>query len=75
MTNKEKQEWLGVKYPLTIITDRYNGTYSGGGWLAFPLYCDEVPSAVDGFDGDNGLLDGWGRERPPRTAVSCGTIR
>ena len=52
MTNKEKQEWLKVKYPLTIISDRYDGTYSGGGWLAFPLYCDEVPPAVNGCDED-----------------------
>jgi len=50
MTNKEKQEWLKYQYPLTIIADRYDGTYSGGGWLAFPLYCDEIPSAVDGYD-------------------------
>lgn len=50
MTNEEKQDWLKYQYPLTIITDRYDGTYSGGGWLAFPLYCDEIPSAVDGYD-------------------------
>lgn len=50
MTVEEKQEWLEVKYPLTIISDRYDGTYSGASWLAFPLYCDEVPPAVDGYD-------------------------
>ena len=52
MTVEEKQEWLEVKYPLTIISDRYDGTYSGGGWLAFPLYCDEIPPAVNGYDED-----------------------
>ena len=50
MTNKEKQEWLVVKYPLTIISDRYDGTYSGGGWLAFPLDYDEIPEDVNGDD-------------------------
>lgn len=46
MTNKEKKEWLSVKYPLTIILDRYDGVYSGAKWLAFPLEHDEMPCAV-----------------------------
>jgi len=39
-------------YPLTIITDRYRGTYSGAQYLAFPLLHTEVPPAVCGNDGD-----------------------
>ena len=50
MTNKEKKEWLGVKYPLTIIRDRYDGVYSRACWLAFPLDYDEIPEDVNGDD-------------------------
>lgn len=28
--------WLQYQYPTTIVSDRYNGTYSGAKWLAFP---------------------------------------
>jgi len=31
-------------YPLTIIVDRYNGTYSGAKFLAFNLDPDDIPS-------------------------------
>ena len=37
-------------YPLTIIQDRYNGTYSGGRYLAFNLDFDDVPLEVIGDD-------------------------
>lgn len=37
-------------YPLTIICDRYSGTYSGGEYLAFNLDFDEIPQAVLGDD-------------------------
>lgn len=50
MTNKEKQNWLKDNYPLTIVTDRYSGTYSNGYYLAFPLDFDEIPSAVNDSD-------------------------
>ena len=50
MTDKEKKEWLIVKYPLTIICDRYDGTYSGAKWLAFPRLHDQIPMDVDGDD-------------------------
>jgi len=30
-------------YPLTICKDRYNGTYSGGKWLAFNSNPHQVP--------------------------------
>jgi hypothetical protein len=39
-------------YPLTIISDRYNGAYSGAKFLAFALdHCD-IPEEVGGGDGD-----------------------
>ena len=37
-------------YPLTIVCDRYGGTYSGGRYLAFNLDYDEIPSAISGDD-------------------------
>lgn len=42
--------WLESHYPTTIVRDRYNGTYSGGEWLAFPLDYWDVPGEVDGGD-------------------------
>lgn len=29
-------------YPITIIKDRYSGTYSGAKWLAFNMYEEDV---------------------------------
>lgn len=53
--------WLETEYPTTIIADRYDGTYSHGGWLAFPLY--EIPSEVDG--GDVECIEFWQNYKYP----------
>ena len=37
-------------YPLTIISDRYTGAYSGGEYLAFNLDFDKIPQGVLGDD-------------------------
>lgn len=37
-------------YPITIIRDRYTGTYSKGKYLAFNLDFDEIPSAINSDD-------------------------
>lgn len=37
-------------YPCTIIKDRYNGTYSGGPWLAFNLYPEDIPKEIGAGD-------------------------
>ena len=37
-------------YPLTVIRDRYNGTYSGASYLAFNLDSNSIPSEVHGSD-------------------------
>lgn len=37
-------------YPLTIVMDRYNGTYSGAQFTAWNKYFDEVPPEIDGSD-------------------------
>ena len=47
-------------YPLTIIRDRYSGTYSGASWLAFNLDYNEIPDAICGSDMD--CFDFWQNE-------------
>ena len=37
-------------YPLTIILDRYGGTYSGGKYTAWNKYFHEIDERVDGDD-------------------------
>lgn len=37
-------------YPITVIEDRYSGTYSGGNWVAFNLEPWDVPEAALGDD-------------------------
>ena len=37
-------------YPLTIIHDRYNGSYSGGTYVAFNLEAHKVLAEVFGDD-------------------------
>jgi hypothetical protein len=52
-------------YPLTIVSDRYSGAYSGGQYLAFNLYPDNVPRSVGGEDMEEGLFwdDGGEHEK------------
>lgn len=52
MNKREAQFWLKTYYPTTIIRDRYNGTYSGGNWLAFPMDYHQVPADIDGDDSE-----------------------
>lgn len=44
-----------IIYPLTIVTDRYCGAYTGGKYLAFPLdnYCKFV---TDNYEEDGSIL-------------------
>lgn len=37
-------------YPITIIKDRYSGTYSDGLWIAFNCSYEQIPSQVGGSD-------------------------
>jgi len=39
-------------YPLTIICDRYNGSYSQAKYLAFPLDHWSIPEEIGGADPD-----------------------
>lgn len=42
----------GEIYPVTIVMDRYSGTYSNGVWLAFNLYPEDLPEEVGSSDPD-----------------------
>jgi hypothetical protein len=37
-------------YPATITADRYGGIYSGGRWLAYPLFPNDLPDDPDSDD-------------------------
>lgn len=37
-------------YPLTVVMDRYSGTYSGGYFTAWNKYPVEIPSSIYGSD-------------------------
>ncbi len=37
-------------YPLTIVADRYTGTYSGGTYTAWPLKTEDLPSEIESDD-------------------------
>ena len=39
-------------YPLTIVSDRYHGSYSGANFLAFQLDHDSIPLAIGGGDSE-----------------------
>ena len=39
-------------YPLIVISDRYNGTYSRGKFTAWNCYIDEVPQEIDDDDSE-----------------------
>lgn len=58
------EDILKKYYPVTIILDRYGGSYAGGEWLCF-LGCD--PEWSQG--GDTDAMDYWDRgyngELPP----------
>lgn len=55
--------WKQLHYPTTIIADRYNGTYSKGKWLAFPINYYELPEDID--SGDLECADFWERYKGP----------
>lgn len=61
-------------YPLTVVNDRYNGTYSGGKYTAWNLYPWGIPEAV--FSDDNTCWsyfrtthDIYGRGATPNEAI------
>ena len=39
-------------YPLTIVSDRYSGAYSGGNYTAWNLLAEDVPEGIEADDVD-----------------------
>ena len=44
-------------YPLTVIRDRYNGSYSGGKYVAFNLESPDIPKEI--FEDDSAAIKFW----------------
>lgn len=49
-SNNTTDKELPNIYPLTVVNDRYNGTYSGGEYTAWARYPEDIPEAVFGDD-------------------------
>jgi hypothetical protein len=45
----------GNAYPVTVVMDRYGGTYSGAKWLAFNVDPQYVPEEVGGSDPEESI--------------------
>lgn len=55
-------------YPLTIVADRYSGTYSGGEYIAWNKHWWDVPE--DTFGGDIDCMLFWKKNK-----IVCGKGR
>lgn len=54
---KENEMRFDDVYPLTILRDRYSGSYSGGKYTAWNLYPWDIPDGP--FSDDGGCFDFW----------------
>lgn len=54
---------LNLPYPLTIIADRYSGSYSGAAWTAWNKYPDDLPVGPE--NSDIGCHDFWADYKHP----------
>ena len=50
LTDHDIKFWLEEQYPLTVIDDRYSGTYSKASYLAWPREFNEIEDEVCGSD-------------------------
>jgi hypothetical protein len=57
-------------YPITIVFDRYGGTYSGAKFTAWNLYVREMPEEIGGDDWDCGWW--WGTPESERPVCGKG---
>jgi hypothetical protein len=46
----------GHIYPVTIVMDRYTGTYSSALWLAIQIDPDDMPPEIGGGDSDEEMF-------------------
>jgi hypothetical protein len=51
-------------YPVTIISDRYTGVYSGGDWTAWACDADDIPEGI--FDSDVECANAWSKLKRDR---------
>ena len=51
-------------YPVTIISDRYTGVYSGGEWTAWACGADDIPEGI--FDSDVECAKAWSKLKRDR---------
>ena len=58
-------------YPLTVVMDRYSGTYSGGYFTAWNKYPEEIPSCID--DSDGIAMDFWDNYHKKEKALKDGS--
>ena len=63
MKRSDVKFWIDYEYPLTIISDRYGGTYSKAQIIAFPLDYYDIPVEVSGEDMECAWF--WGSYKEP----------
>jgi hypothetical protein len=44
-------------WPIVVVSDRYNGAYSGAKWTAWNNWLSEIPREIEG--GDTECWDFW----------------
>lgn len=52
-----RKTWLDNHYPMTLVCDRYGGSYSGGEYTCWPLPSYRVPYEID--EDDITCMDFW----------------
>lgn len=67
LAQARRKDWSAYGYPTTIIADRYSGTYSGGAWVAFPLYAEDIDPRASGDD--ISCAEFWGEMDPHEYGV------
>jgi len=71
MNLEQVLSYIEKVYPLTIVEDRYNGTYSGGVFLAFPLQYRDMPEEPAANDCDCAAF--WNSENELEYLIGKGT--
>jgi len=79
VTETSKDATLSAKRPaqfngnqITVINDRYCGTYSGAAFTAWDCSFEEIPSAISGNDDECDNFWAWQRANQGRVAVGIG---
>ena len=62
--------WEEIYFPLTLIADRYSGTYSGAQFTAWPLYARDIPHGA--VANDVTCADFWADEEHLKYPIGKG---